>query len=169
MATPTLVETAGSATANTYASLIEAGEYFDTQLYRSDFVDPVDDDIRNRALLMATRILDEQMDWYGFKNDDQQALRWPRQGVVDRDGYDVDSLTIPQEVKNATAELAGNLIAENRTAENDTKGFKEMQAGTLRLVIDKNDRKKVLPESVVEMLTTLGRMRSKKSNKLVRV
>lgn len=167
MATPLLVATAGATTANTYATLAEALAYFDTHLYGTDFTGATEDN-QNKALLMATRLLDEHMNWDGLKVTDEQALRHPRSNLVDADGYDIDYTTIMQELKNATAEFAGKLLAVDRTAEDDTKGFKEMGAGTLKLVMDKKDRKKVIPESVTAMLETIGKLMSKKSNKLNR-
>jgi len=165
MATPALIVTPGAVDANSYASLVEATAYFDTQLYRSNWEGATDDE-RNRALLSATRILDEQMNWKGLKYTEEQALRWPRSSVVGPDGYDVSYLTIPQFLINATAELSEHLIESNRTAEPDTLGYSRMKVGELELVIDKYDRAPTLPDSVWQMIRPYG---SKVSGQQVKV
>ena len=79
------------------------------------------------ALVHATRLLDEQVSWYGSKTYRSQSLRWPRTGVEERDGsgeyydayygYTLDSTTIPLWLKHATAEMARKLTEEDRTAD----------------------------------------------------
>lgn len=168
MATPALIATAGATDANTYCTLVEATAYFDTQLYRSNWQGSVTDE-QNRALLTATRLLNENFEWNGYKRTEEQSLPWPQYGQVDPYGFDVDYTTIPQFLKDATAELAGHLIGSDRTAEDDTRGFKELQAGTLKLVVDKGDRKKVIPDSVLNMLRSYGTILNTASDKLSRV
>ena len=168
MTTPLLVSTAGASDANTYATMEEAEAYFDTQLYRDNWEESYDDQ-KKRALLMATRLLDEHVDWNGVKATDEQALRWPQDNQYDVDGYWVDNATIPLFLKNATAELAGHLIGSNRTAESDTKGFKEMQAGELKLVINPGDRYEVIPESVIAIIGFYGTLLNASEVKVLRV
>lgn len=168
MATPDLIETPGLSTSNTYASVIEATSYFDTVIYRSNWEDASPDE-RKRALLMATRILDEQMDWFGYKMTDDQALRWPQGSQVGPDGYAVDNEIIPQFLINATAEFAGYLIGEDRTADPDTLGFSRIKAGDLEMVVAKNDRPGILPSSVWQMLVPYGKQRSDFDSTLLRV
>jgi hypothetical protein len=88
------------------------------------------------------------MDWYGSKYTSTQSLRWPRTGVVDPDGYDISYTVIPTFLQHATAELARHLIVQDREAEPDEKGFKRIQAGTVRIDPDKFDRISTLPKSV---------------------
>jgi len=168
MATPILINTSGATNANVYPSLAEAHAYFDTQLYATNWTGSYADQ-QNKALLMATRLIDEQIIWNGQKYSEIQSLRWPRDGIYDPDGYYVSSTIIPQFLKNAVAELAGQLIGSNRTAESDTKGFKRLKAGELELEIDKTDVPEVLPDSVWEMVRHYGIKRSEMNVDLVRV
>ena len=167
MAVPSLITTPGAANANSYCSIAEADDYFDTHLYGGTWSD-ADNETQARALLIATRLLDEHMNWNGFKFTALQSLRFPQSGLVDRDGFVVDHLTIPKALINATAEFAKCLIDEDRTAEPDTKGFSRMRAGDLELYIDKIDQKKVIPDSVISLISFLGTPKSFKSNKLTR-
>lgn len=59
------------------------------------------------AIRRASVYLTNSFRWMGWKvNLREQALAWPRTGVVDEDGYAVDSDAVPQEIKDACAELA---------------------------------------------------------------
>ena len=69
--------TAAGATSNTYITLADAELYYETRLHVSDW-DNANDADKGAALVWATRLLDEWMDWDGSNYDDDQALRWPR-------------------------------------------------------------------------------------------
>ena len=167
MAVPLLIVTPGATNSNSYCSLLEAEDYFDNHVYK-DTWDVSDAEQQTRALLLATRLLDEHMLWNGDKVVTTQALRFPRSGNLDRDGNDVSWTTIPKALINATAEFASNLLISDRTLEDDTRGYSKMRAGDLELTINQSDRKQVIPESVSSMLSFLGRPKSKQSNKLTR-
>src|SRR5438046_7448880 len=114
-----VVATPGAADANSYCSLAEANTYHDSHPYASAWTGAASDDARNRALVTATRLLDEHIEWDGYAASATQALGWPRSGMVDRNENAIDSSTIPQTLKNAVAEFARQIIAADRTAESD--------------------------------------------------
>ena len=119
---------------------------------------------------MATRLLDETIDWKGRKADNNQALEWPRSGMYDRNGFDIDNDEMPTALINATAEMARWLIASDRTAEADEKGFKVLKAGSLELQPDIGDRKHIIPQVVASMLLPFGTsIEGSPTVKLVRV
>jgi len=167
MATPVVIVTPGATNANSYCTVLEAEDYFSTHIYRSTWYE-TDVDTQTRALLLATRLLDERMCWYGSKTSSAQRLRFPQMGLTDLDGDVIDSATIPQCLINATAEFAQALLVADRTAENDTKGIKRMRIGTLELEVDKADRTQVIPESVLSMIKHLGTMYARTATKVVR-
>lgn len=140
--------------ANSYISVSQSGDYFSNHLYSSDW-DNADVKIKENALIMSTRILDEKIDWIGFKNTKEQALAWGRSGVID-DGYDVLATIVPEPVKNATAEFAKHLIADNSTENADGKGLEKLEVGSVKLTFDKSDTADVLPNIVQEMLRGWG-------------
>lgn len=164
----TIIATAMASNANSYCTLAEANDYFETK-YHNDTWNNASDDVKRACLIWATRLLDQHYVWDGYKYTDTQALRWPRSGVYDMDGFDIDYQTIPQFLKNATAEYAEFLIANDRTAEQDTRGYKKMKVGSLELTIDKNDRIDAVPDPVDEILKSYGRKRSRRNTKVVRV
>ncbi len=155
-----VVETGtASATANAYASVANGDTYHAAHLYASTWTQATDAN-KEKALMWATRLLDEQIQWEGFKLERAQSLQWPRNGVIDRGGYLIDSTVIPTLLKDAVSEFARYLLTSDRTAEADTLGFKSIKAGSVHLVIDKADReaqKQIVPRHVTEMLHPIGR------------
>lgn len=134
-----IVSTAGSATADSYADIATADAYAAARLYATAFSDATTD-FKERALKMATRELDK-MNWLGDIVDTTtpQALRWPRSSVTDLDGTAVSSTTIPQFLEEATIELALELLKKDRYAESDSKGIRKVQAGAVAVSFDRKD------------------------------
>jgi hypothetical protein len=164
-----LVTTSGAVNANGYCSLTEANTYFTTRLHKTVWEDAEDDD-KKAAIIWATRILDDAVQWKGFKASETQALRWPREYVPERDyaslqasyydtdlydaGVFLDGDEIPTFLKNATAEFSMFLLSEDRTLETnrDLLGFKRMKVDTIEMDVDPWTKKPTLPASVWEMI-----------------
>lgn len=151
----TLVSTPGAVDANTYCSLAEAEAYFLTRLHNTEWEDASSTD-KNAALVWATSILDEEMNWYGWAMSEEQALRWPRSGLVTPDGYNVTSTTIPMFLRKATAEFALYLIKEDRLADNEMLGIKQIAVSSIQMTRDKFDKKSLIPQSVWMMVRPYG-------------
>lgn len=165
-----LVATAAASNANSYCTRIEADDYHKTHLYNSTWI-AADDWQREAALIWATRLLDEQIDWKGYVETTTQALRWPRADVLDRDGRRyLDNTAIPLFLKQATAELARHLLAGDRTQERSI-GIASVKADTVDVVFDKHDVKPVLPPSVRSIVQVYGDVQGpgSGSSKVVRV
>jgi hypothetical protein len=92
-----------------YVIVADADDYLSASLYATDWSGATADD-QARALVMATRLLDRQ-NWDGSKTDSDNDHPFPRTGLTDENGDAIDSATIPQFIKDATAELADALIA----------------------------------------------------------
>lgn len=112
------------------------------------------DAIKIPALLMATRLLDALYRWEGFAVTETQALAWPRVGLITRNGFSIGETTIPTELKDATAEFARQLIAEDLAANNDaeTEGLRSLRAGPVTLEFRDNVTAKVVPDAVFNLL-----------------
>ena len=145
----------GSVSATSYASVVEGNAYHDAHLYGSAW-SSAKTDTKERALMMATRILDERVNWVGRKATDAQALRWPRSSVVDADGYTVSSTVVPVTIKNAVIEFARLLIDTDTTAARDDEGVKSMKLDSLAIEYDKTDQKNAIPQTVREMVADYG-------------
>lgn len=137
MATPTIVATAGATNANSYATLAEAADYFDARLPLSTPWD--DNDNKEASLIMATRLLDAYFrgsktivpadariaayyrigpTWLGAAASTTQRLAWPRTGLLTQNGAALSSTTIPDEIRDATCEIAGQLAVKDTSLDN---------------------------------------------------
>lgn len=135
MPTPTLVATPGSASANSYCTVAEANAYHDSHGFATTWTSASTAD-KTVALIWATRLLDATYNWVASVVDGVQALKWPRWAVMDAHDYDyIPTTTIPQELKNATAELARQLLVSDRTIEGsvDANNLKRIKAGSVEL------------------------------------
>lgn len=103
---PALITDVGGAASNSYVTAVEAEAYFDERMNAAPWAAiSSDDDAVARALISATRRLDQEI-YMGYKTDPDQALQWPRTGVTDRDGGDIPEDVLPTELKQATMEQA---------------------------------------------------------------
>lgn len=153
MAPPAIVATPGSATANSYITLAEAEVYISSRLSVTGWPTALSaNDTKIAAILWATRILDGVC-WRGMAASADQALAWPRSGVY-RHGHVLDTDVIPTELKNATAELARQLILSDLTADSDTQsqGISRIKAGPVELQFRDDFVKKHLPDAVLMLL-----------------
>jgi hypothetical protein len=146
--------TAGGASADSYTTVAEADTYHDNHLYATDWTGATTAN-QEKALKMATRILDEKIDWSGLKTSESQALAWGRTGVTD-DGYSVSSSIVPSPIKNATSEFARHLLGSDLTVDAQGKGLSSMAVGSITLSFDKTDTAGVIPSIVQEMLRGWG-------------
>lgn len=147
---PTIDATPGAPTANSYATLAEVNTYFESRLP----LDPVwdlTDTVAIPRILTAARMLTTAfsglkrlispksgepyyligMKWNGLPAVSDQAMDWPRTGLLDRLGRELDDATVPAEIKQAQAELAGQLSLTDRTLENEiaAQGITAIKAG----------------------------------------
>jgi hypothetical protein len=151
--------------ANSYADRTFADAFLDRNIYADGWVAATTAD-KEACLVWATQLLDDGVVWVGQRVSESQALGWPRYQVWDRDGYAIASNVVPTQVQRATSELARLLLLSDRTAEAETLGYSELEAGPLRIAFDRRDQQKpVLTASVLSMLhgliegDTAGRVR----------
>jgi len=174
---PTLTTTAGSASANSFCSVSEADSYFDTVLNATDWIEATEDD-KGRALIMATRFLDNLVEWKGVPTSSEQALKWPRRGVITRVSGTGGGMIqyyspitgggiytplqvelpwdeIPQFLKEATAEFARSLLASDRVDERDSGNISSIEIPGLTigyLGSGSNSKRKFIPPQVYDMI-----------------
>ena len=114
MATFVIEDGTGKSNANSYLSDTDADTYFDNHGAPATWTGAAA--VKQAALRMATQYLDAVYitRWRGRRvYPDIQALDWPRVSVEDEDGYYVDSAVLPQQLKDACAELAHRHITES--------------------------------------------------------
>lgn len=155
----TLDATVGGLSSNSYVTRAEGDSYHECRLFVDDWTSASDAN-KDTALVWATSILDSHFDWAGTRFSIEQKLRWPRSGVLDRDGQLFDNDEIPQELKDAVSELARYLLTSDRTAESGTEGIKKLKVDVIELEFDKHDRTTTIPDEVYQMVVHLGRLKT---------
>ena len=154
--------TVGGLASNSYVTEATANTYLTSErLYITAWTD-ANTAQREQALIWATFLLDISFDFVGFKATLAQALRWPRAGVVDADGYYLDSISIPILIQKATATLALSLLGSDRTAEPALLGLgiSEARVGPLSAKITELAVKELVPEDVQALLIPLGTLKA---------
>lgn len=168
----TIDATVGGASANSYETVAEAQAYFDTRLPVAGWDDA---DSQAVLLIMATRVLDAlaqpfktffpaeggtpayyrvRRQWTGTPASTTQRLAWPRTGMLDQNGNAILSTVIPQALKDALSELAGQLGNEDRTLDNSVivQGLSSIKAGSVSLTFNKGIIPQVIPDAVFNLM-----------------
>lgn len=171
---PTIDATVSGANSNSYESVAEADLYFDARL---PLVPPWSPGaaVNIVALIMGTRLLDAlaqpfrtfipanggtaayyraRRQWTGSPATTTQRLAWPRIGMFDRNGNAIPSNVIPQDLKEALAEFAGQLKKADRTLDNDviTQGLKSLTADSVSLSFKDSILPQVIPDAVFNLM-----------------
>jgi hypothetical protein len=143
----------GLAGANSYASLADLVAYLEAHLYPGTAATAVQGR-REAALVMATRVINSQLEFDGTPYSAEQGTEWPRAGRE-------LPWVVPQRLKDATCELAIDLMNQNRLAEPDQQGIASLGLGqgAIDLKFDAADSKKPLPGLVRDLLAPFGRLR----------
>lgn len=170
---PVIIATPGAVNANSYELLSEAATYFDERLpLPTPWVASGDTSIR--ALLTATRVLDAMAfphrilrrrddgvsyyytnrQWTGLPASATQRLAWPRVGMFTAGGQLISSTEIPQALKDAESELAGQLIIADTTLDNAVSvgGITSVKAGSVAVTFKENIDAHVLPDAVINLM-----------------
>lgn len=132
----TLVETVGSVSANTYATLAEANLYAEARVNSGVWIDDADDELRKSALVQAARLLDRSFRWNGVAASETQARMFPRVGLLTATGFALSSLINPTELKEAQIEWAIRLVIDSSILDdNDLKklGLRKVKAGSVEI------------------------------------
>ena len=116
--------------ANSYVSVEEASFYHEAGVSADEWaaIDPAE---QERLLVTATRLLDATVDWRGYRSYPDQALDWPRIGVLQHSRYVLPANTVPIDVRYATAELAMHLKRRPAPATVGTAPVEEVKLGPI--------------------------------------
>lgn len=101
----------GMSTAESYISVLDADAYLAKQADPVAWSGATVPDKEN-ALRQATTYIDQTYarQFKGSRAKQEQALRWPRVGAIDVDGFVISGNEIPSALKRATAELAAEIV-----------------------------------------------------------
>ena len=85
----------GKVDANSYANVADGDAYFDGHLYATAWTAATTGN-KEKALVFATRLIDSQFQFNGWRSHDNQALQWPRERCPDPDkGLITISILLP--------------------------------------------------------------------------
>src|SRR5437868_1135599 len=147
----------GKVDANSYAAAADGDAYHDGHVYASVWTAATTGN-KEKALVMATRLIDASYQFNGFKKGSAQALQWPRERALDPDRKDVavlvldnklgpyfDNDKIPKLLSDATCEMARELLTADRTGPPEGEGVKFLSiVGMVGITFDKTDRLPVI-------------------------
>ena len=154
---PTVDSTVKGASANSYVTVAEATTYLDNHKRSAELAlwTAASDDDKARAVIAATTHVDSYYEFVGYRTTTTQALKWPRAGVMTRDGdaY-LDQDTIPQLLKDAVCEQAFVEVQSDRAADSSTCGIHRVKADVLEVEFDgiESQEQKVVADIVAAML-----------------
>jgi hypothetical protein len=146
-----VVETgSASATANSYASIADADAYIDNFVRNSTHWTHLSDADKQRYLREATQTIDLSYGsrFRGYRFSESQGLDWPRSAVTTDDGWLVGADEIPQELKDATAEMAWRHLADS--------GPSNTTGNTTGVIPDRDEGKNIIEEDI-----SVGSIRTK--------
>lgn len=118
--------------ANSYASVSEADAYNATRPFAASWASLTTDQ-KEGALKWAAVLLDSTFAWTGTATTMEQTLCWPRSGMLTRNRFPIDPMTLPSELKMAQIEYARQLSVADLTATNDAaaQGIASVGAGSV--------------------------------------
>ena len=156
----TLVEETGSgvAGANSYATVSQADTYFESQIYKDQWIG-ASATRKAQSLAMATSTLDTLVAWNGTKKTSTNPLEWPRKGVTEKNGYAVADDIVPNIIKEATYLTALALLESNRREEPGDAGIDELTLEGIDIKFNKTDRSSILPHFVMLVVEDYGRIK----------
>ena len=146
--------TPASSNSNSYLSVEEANDYFAGR-FGADKWTEFSGTQKQQLLVSATKKLDTAM-FGGLKSKVIQSLAWPRRGLIDRDGYAISDLVIPEKLKEAACEMAYWIWTEEDRLLSDTE---IQQVDTYKvgpIDVQVNKARVTLPARVEELLKAIG-------------
>lgn len=168
---PSIIATVGAADSNSYATYAEVNTYFDGRIPLSP---PWVASGKEAYLITATRLIDNNFSpvktlfrgadgvayyrvsrtWTGLPATATQRLAWPRLNMFDGNGNAIPSNVIPEDLKYAEAEFAGQLLKGDRSLDNDVivQGLTSVKAGSVALTFKDEIQTQVLPDAVLDMM-----------------
>jgi len=153
----------GKVDANAYANAADGDAYHDGHLYASAWTAATLGN-KEKALVMATRLIDAEYQFNGVKAHEEQALQWPREDCRNPDGEEaLASDAVPRAVVDATCELARELLIADRTAAPPGEGLKYENTGTTQTGYDKSDTRPVISHVAQALLAKLGALLKSRS------
>ena len=160
----------GKADANSYADVADGNAYYDGHLYATAWTSATTEK-KTAAVVMATRLIDAEYQFSGVRAVATQSLQWPRrQCRIPDEEEALPANAVPKALREATCELARELIITDRTAAPPGEGLSFQNVGSTQTGYNKADTRPIIPTVVQALLAKFGVLIKSKSGsvKLVR-
>ncbi|WGN97561.1 hypothetical protein [Bertelyvirus sp.] len=117
----------------------------------------LDEDVKERLLSRASKMLDSRVQWKGRKYDSDSGLKWPRVGVMDPDSYTmISDDVVPRIVMEATVEYAKYFMEDDIVAGSTISNYREIQVDVIELKINNETNPALVPDVVKTMIENSG-------------
>ena len=158
--------------ANSYARVEDCDYYFDNHVYPAPWSTSAADR-KAEALILATRVIDAEFRFNGWRSTNAQGLQWPRINCPDPDQAPSTLLSplfrtdnflasniVPRAVIDATCEMARELLITDRTAAPPGEGIQTATTGAgatfNSVTYSKKDTRPLLSEMTLALLSRFG-------------
>ena len=151
------VETGAVVTgANSYVAVATADDYF--------VVDPAFSAVwaaytttqKQYRLALASRTLDQRVVWAGVKAVETSPMRWPRDGVYDRDGAAIDDDEIPIQLQEAVLEMVKYMVTSSPTTAQDVEFLKRVEMDVMEIEFQDGQGQVSVPPHIIYTIGSLG-------------
>jgi hypothetical protein len=150
----TVDATVGGTTSNSYIDVAAADQIMEYRQTTFATWSALSADQKGAALISASQMFDS-IKWKGVRTAETQALRWPRSGVYDQDGYAIDDDVIPADVAEALADYAYTVSQGDQFQATGLEGFSEIKVDVIGLKLDADDRDSAIPDRILDRLQYL--------------
>ena len=151
--------TVGGASSNAYIDVATADQIMEYRQTTFANWTALSDDQKGAALISASQMFDS-LNWKGVRTAETQALRWPRSGAYDLDGYALADDSIPGDVQEALADYAYTVSQSDQFQATGLEGFSEIAVDVIKLKLDAGDRDSAIPDRILDRLQYLIEGRS---------
>lgn len=140
--------------ANSYCSVAEADDInsIDTRTTWA----ALDTASKQKLLMMATRWMDQKIYWFGSQVNADQPLRWPRCGMIDREGFEYLKTVIPKPVRELCARLASTFNDQHPEDMEQAGGVRRFRADVVEIEWQSGYAQNMAPVYVGAVIGGLG-------------
>jgi len=157
----------GITTANSYLTALEADDILCVNPTSYALWTALTPTEKDTYLVWASGYIDDYVQWNGYKTVENSGLRWPRCGVYDRDSILIGENDIPDQLKQAVAEISIFLIgsaaaASGGQSSNLPEGIKRVKADVVEIEFfedgssDSKTGSDLMPVNIGFLITGLG-------------
>jgi hypothetical protein len=143
-------------TATSYVSVAAADDYFEIDRAFSATWSALTTEEKEYRLAWATRILDQKVRWNGIKDTQTQGLEWPRRSVYDRNDVAISDNIIPEQLVEATLELAKYVNSNDPISGSGVDFVKSIVLDVLEIEYQEGTSQNSFPNVLNSLLRGLG-------------